>query len=413
MARYIPCFDMRMPAVRLFLICMLVALMTGCSARNDFGGSDWFPPAPAPQALTESQKAVVEQNKGEIARTVPASAQPMIDQKIAYYLGPGRKTIEVGSKRAEKYLGYAKEVFRSRHMPEELAYLAIVESGYRASACSTAGAKGAWQFMPVTGAAYGLEQDTWADERMNVYAATIAAANYLEKLYKDFGDWPTAIAAYNAGETKMRKACKESGERTFFGVLKKNDRLDEGIRLRKETKDYVPKFLAVVSIMNNLPQLGFNDINPDTQPKVTPICLAPGTDLKAMAGACQLSWSEFKEYNPHYNMAVSHKNRSTVAYVPKTAQQQAAAYAKNPVRVDKAKSARLERQNAVPASKTKNQGRAASKTKGSKGGDYCVQPKDNLYQISRKLNVSVADLKRWNNLPNETIHVGQRLIVQR
>ncbi len=413
MASYIPCFDMKMPWGRLFVICMLVALMTGCSARNDFGGSNWLAPAPRPQTLTDAQKAVVEQNKGEIARSVPASAQPMVDQKIAYYLGPGRKVIETGSKRAERYLSYAKEVFRSRHMPEELAYLAIVESGYRASACSNVGAKGAWQFMPDTGSAYGLEQDNWADERMNVYAATIAAANYLEKLYKGFGDWPTAIAAYNAGPTKMRNAIKESGERTFFAVLNKNDRLSEGNRLRKETKDYVPKFLAVVSIMNNLPQLGFKDISPETQPQVTPICLAPGTDLKAMAGACQLSWSEFKDYNPHYNKAVSHKNRSTVAYVPKTAQQQAAAYARNPVRVDRAKAARLERQDTAPAAKTKNQGRTAKKTKGSKGNDYYVQPRDNLYQISRRYNVSVAELKRWNNLSSENIHVGQRLIVQR
>ena len=402
---------MKMPMGRLFLICMLVALMTGCSARNDFGGSDWL--APKPQALTESQRSIIEQNKGQIARTVPASAQPMVEQQIAYYLGPGRKVIETGSKRAEKYLSYAKEVFRSRHMPEELAYLAIVESGYRASACSTVGAKGAWQFMPATGEMYGLEQDNWADERMNVYAATIAAANYLEKLHNDFGDWPTAIAAYNAGEGKIRRACKASGERTFFGIVEKNERLDEKTRLKKETKDYVPRFLAVVSIMNNLSQLGFRDISPDTQPQVAPICLAPGTDLKAMAGACQLSWSEFKEYNPHYNMAVSHKSRSTVAYVPKTAQQQAAAYAQNPVRVDRAKAARLERQNAATASKTKNQGRTARKTKGSKGNDYYVQPRDNLYQISRRYNVSVAELKRWNNLASENIHVGQRLIVQR
>lgn len=411
MARYITCFDMKMPWGRLFLICMLVALMTGCSARNDFGGSDWL--APRPQTLTESQRNIIEQNKGQIASSIPASAQPMVEQQIAYYLGPGRKVIEVGSKRAEKYLSYAKEVFRSRHMPEELAYLAIVESGYRASACSTVGAKGAWQFMPATGEMYGLEQDKWADERMNVYAATIAAANYLEKLHNDFGDWPTAIAAYNAGEGKIKRACKASGERTFFGIVEKNERLDEKTRLKKETKDYVPRFLAVVSIMNNLPQLGFKDISPETQPQVTPICLAPGTDLKTMAGVCQLSWAEFKEYNPHYNMSVSHKNRSTVAYVPKSAEHNAAEYARHPVKVDNAKAARLERENKAPAYKTKNQRQTAAKTKNGKASDYRVQPRDNLYQISRKHNVSVADLKRWNNLKNENIHVGQLLIVQR
>ena len=144
-----------------------------------------------------------------------------------------------------------------RWTPEDLAYLAIVESGYKPEAFSHAGAAGAWQFMPSTGKKYGLDQDKWTDERLDPYEATEAAASYLQKLYDDFGDWPTAIAAYNAGEGKMQRALEGSGSRNFFEVRERNETLPEKTRLREETKQYVPRFLAVTKIMRNLPQLGF------------------------------------------------------------------------------------------------------------------------------------------------------------
>lgn len=453
---------------RLFLACLMVAFMAGCAAQTGDGGAgSGFFGQPQQRSLTDYERNLVEQNKGEIALSVPASAKPLVEKKVAYYLGPGRKTIEKHSKQAEKYLGYAKEVFRSRNMPEDLAYLAIVESGYNVKACSQSGAKGAWQFMAPTGEQYGLEHDNWGDERMSVYAATIAAADYLEKLYAQFGDWPTAIAAYNAGERKVSNACKAAHERTFFGVVPKNDRLNEKVRLKKETIDYVPKFLAVTSIMKNLSAFGFDTIHPEAMPKVSEVALAPGTDLKAMAGVCHLSWAEFKDYNPHFFKDVSHKNRSTVAYVPEKARPFACQFAHHPVLADSAKLASAEKQplplsavegkvsgagkkytirrgdtlysvaqlnkttvphllaaNNLSSAKavyvgqtivipnTKTGYRTASKTKNGTTTAYCVQPRDNLYQISRRLNVSVDDLKRWNGLSSENLRVGQRLVVR-
>ena len=120
------------------------------------------------------------------------------------------------------------------------------------------------------------------DERLDPYRATEAAADYLQKLYGDFRDWPTAIAAYNAGEGKMRRAMEGTGTRNFYGVCQRNEMLDEKAQLRDETKQYVPRFIAITKIMRNLPQLGFEPIRPESAPLVLRFTARPGTDLMGL-----------------------------------------------------------------------------------------------------------------------------------
>ncbi len=447
------------------MVCMLAALLAGCAGRQ----SDTMdmPGFTAGGTLTDSERAILAQNRGRIARSVPASAEPLIEAQASFFLHRGRKTIEVTSRRAEPYLAYARGVFRSRGMPEELAYLAIVESGYNSRAVSRSGAAGAWQFMRFTGLKFGLSQDRHLDERRDIYRATEAAADYLMKLYSDFGDWPTAIAAYNAGEGKMARACKAAGERTFFGVVRRNDRLDEKTRLRDETLQYVPRFLAVTAIMENLEPLGFAPVRPEQNAaQVVKVNLRPNTDLCAMADACSMSWKEFQNENPHFLGKVSHPSRSTSAYVPSRAAARAVAYASNPVRASRAAVAqsgkstprtrtatasggkgsytlragdtlssvarahntsvasllaanRLTDPNAVRVGQvlTIPGGKSAKGAPAGRGKTrtvaYSVQPQDNLWKISRKLKVSVDDLKSWNSLKSEQVHVGQTLVVLR
>ena len=452
---------------RVLLLCVLATVLcAGCSSKQaglDASGGLSLDVKGAP--LTSSEREALAQNKGRIARQVPSYADNVVEQQEKYYLRGGRKTMEVTSKRAEPYLAYAKSVFRSYNMPEELAYLAMVESGYNPRARSRAGAAGAWQFMPYTGMKFGLAPDKWQDERLDIYHATHAAAQYLKKLHDDFGDWPTAIAAYNAGEGKMTRACKAAGERTFFGVMRKNGELDEDTRLKPETLQYVPRFLAVTSIMENLPQLGFDPIYPEGADQVARVRLSPRTNLKAMASACGMSWGEFKTYNPHFKKNVSHASQRTNAYVPQSRSAMAMAYVRNPVQVsgtmlasaassDKPRvAARVQGRSgtytlrpgdtltrvarryntsvqailaannlrdahtihagqtlSIPG-RTTTVAQAGSSRRGM--NTYQVQPRDNLWQISRKLNVSVDDLKRWNNLRGQDIHVGQRLVVMR
>lgn len=315
----------------LLLLCAVLAtlLLSACSSRQGGGQSDMpallIPENEDSEPLTSTEVAALK-STGQIDRNVPASAMPAVTAQYKHFLHKGRRTMEIFSQRSGNYLGYARRVFRSRGMPEELAYLAIVESGYRADAKSRAGAAGAWQFMPYTGMKYGLTQDWWMDERLDPYKATEAAADYLQKLYGDFRDWPTAIAAYNAGEGKMRRAKEGTGARNFYEVCERNARLDDKAQLRPETMQYVPRFVAISKIMRNLGPLGFAPVNHDAMPQVERLTARPGTDLMALSKASGMSWSDFQSYNMHHLQPISSTERSTFVYVPRVRSAQAQAF---------------------------------------------------------------------------------------
>ena len=466
----------RAARLALLWVCMgIMALLSGCATYSTSApdcSQSYSAACRIPQSakndtnpLSSAEQTALNSQKGVVAKQVPASAKPAVTEQYKYFLRNGRKTMQVFSKRSEKYLAYAKNVFRSKGLPEELAYLAIVESGYNPVAKSGAGAAGAWQFMKYTGMKYGLNQDDWQDERLDVYKATVAAADYLDKLHREFGDWPTAIAAYNAGEGKMERACAAAGENTFFGVCAKNDKLDAKTRLKAETTQYVPRFLAVSCIMDNLDSLGFEAIHPEKAPQMTAVKVKPATDLKAMASACSMNWNEFYRNNPHHVRTVSSPNAQTLVYVPEDSRSLAMAFARNPVTASADQLAQASR-HAAPAPANR-QGKArctgtyciapgetlyqVAKKHGTtvdalmqannisnpnalRAGDrikvatqasagasagksgrrsYTVRPNDNLWQISKRMNVSVDDLKRWNKIDERSLHVGQTLVVSR
>lgn len=401
---------------------------------------------------------------GQIDRHVPDHAMPAVAAQYKYFLRQGRNTMCTFSRRSEQYLAYARKVFRERGMPEDLAYLAIVESGYRPAAVSRAGAAGAWQFMPGTGERYGLKQDFWQDERLDPYKATEAAASYLQKLYNDFGDWPTAIAAYNAGEGKISRAKQGTGGKDFFEVNARNHMLDGKAQLREETRQYVPRFMAVTKIMRNLPQLGFDGINPDKAEPVARLTAKPGTDLKAAAKAAGMSWSDFASYNQHHKRNITCTDQHTYVYVPARVEKLAANYlcsaqAANyagwkgvtvgragdtlesiskrtnaPLAMLQAANGSLERLTAgqtilAPANYTPPKAVRAKKAKeikgkqlksvstaladaGKKAGRHVLKSNETLYSVSRKYNVSVQTLMAHNGISDAgRVRAGHALTI--
>lgn len=359
------------PGLLLLALSVLCLALTGCGARKSASPEVSMPGVIVPETggdpLTHTEVAALK-STGHIDRDVPDHAMEDVALQYKYFLRKGRQTMCSFSKRSEQYLDYARQVFRSRGMPEELANLAIVESGYRPDARSPAGAAGAWQFMPGTGTLYGLQQDWWTDERLDPYKATEAAADYLQKLHNDFGDWPTAIAAYNAGEGKMSRAKLGTGGRNFFEVKALNHTLDEKTQLREETKQYVPRFMAVTKIMRNLPQLGFEPIQPEKAPGVVRLTARPGTDLTAFSRACNLSWPEFVSYNRHHKRRITCTDRCTFVYVPARSQKLAEQYLCT----------------AQPASYA------------GWGPVTVASPADSWEKLSRRANVPVARLKAVN-----------------
>ena len=306
-------------------------LLGGCGTRQA-GVEALAPPSDVPSyatgddgiPLTPAEMNAL-QSTGQLDKKLSPAAMEMVGGQFKFFLHKGRTTMERFSQRSEAYLSHARKVFRERGMPEELAYLAMVESGYNAKAVSPAGAAGAWQFMPYTGMKYGLNQDWWMDERLDPYKAAEAAADYLNKLYGDFRDWHLAIAAYNAGEGKISRALEGTRAKTFFELVEKNHMLDAKAQLRDETKNYVPRFLAFCKIMRNLDSLGFAAVDMNKPLAVSRVQARPGTDLQALAAAVNMSWGEFSVQNAAHKRHVTHADRSTYVYVPNNARSAALA----------------------------------------------------------------------------------------
>lgn len=184
-----------------------------------------------------------------------------------------------------------KGIIVSKGLPEELALLPLIESGFSTSAKSKMKAVGPWQFIESTGRLYGLKINWWVDERRDPIKSTIAAAEYLERLYKMFGSWNLALAAYNAGEGKILRALKRTKGEDFWD-------LHTTKYIKGETKEYVPKFIAAKLIADSPEKYGFSDIEYQELLSYEEISVPGGVSLQAIANASGLSVDEIKELNP-------------------------------------------------------------------------------------------------------------------
>jgi hypothetical protein len=169
---------------------------------------------------------------------------------VDYFTGRGRKHFARYLERSELFIPYIQPILRQHGMPEDLVYLAMIESGFNNHARSFAKAVGPWQFMAPTGKRYGLMVNWWVDERRDTRKSTIAAIEYLKDLYGFFQSWELAAAAYNAGEAKIARAIRRFGSKDFWVLARHRF-------LRPETRDYVPKIIAAAIVAKNRTQFGF------------------------------------------------------------------------------------------------------------------------------------------------------------
>jgi membrane-bound lytic murein transglycosylase D len=214
-----------------------------------------------------------------------------IEKFIRYFQNGGRKRFEVYLARSGKYVGMMQKILVRYGLPEDLVYVALIESGFSPKAYSVAKAAGPWQFISATGRRYGLRIDWWADERRDAEKSTHAAASYLRDLYGMFESWPLATAAYNAGEGKIQRAVTRY----------KSDDFSELIRhgyLKQETKDYVPKMLAALTIAKDPDKYGFGDVAYETPLDLRSVSVPGGTDLAAAARLLEVPVETIRDWNP-------------------------------------------------------------------------------------------------------------------
>ena len=193
--------------------------------------------------------------------------------------------------RSAQYIEIMKEILRGKNLPEELVFLPIVESGFNPNAYSRARAVGPWQFIASTGKRYGLVIDWWRDERKDPVKSTVAAAEYLRDLYKMFGSWNLALAAYNAGEGKISKALRKSDSVDYWSLLNTK-------QIRNETKQYVPRYIAATMIANTPEEYGFDNLDYREPLQYDEVTVSSPLDIEVIARCAECTVKEIKEANP-------------------------------------------------------------------------------------------------------------------
>lgn len=222
---------------------------------------------------------------------IPVTYNDQVKKWMSYFLNRGRGFFERYTERAGRYAPILGAILEEHGLPRDLIFLAMAESGFNTSAKSWASAVGPWQFMPYTGRMYGLEQDWYKDERRDPIKATVAAARYLTKLYGDFGSWEVAAAAYNAGEGKLSRAIMKYKTEDFWDISK-------GRYLKDETKNYVPKIMALAIIGKNLKSFGFDDVEFHEPLDFDEVTVKGATDLVKLSEVLGVEFEEIQRLNP-------------------------------------------------------------------------------------------------------------------
>ena len=247
------------------------------------------------RALTSAQNEMDDQTSDmdHQAYHVPVVLNDSVETYINYFSTLRRDVFQTWLDRSAAYLATMKNIFRDANLPEELVYVAMIESGFNPLAVSHAKAVGPWQLMPSTARHYGLKSDRWIDERRDYLKSTLAAARHFRELHDSLGSWPLVLAAYNAGMNKVRKAMRLTGSVDFWD-------LKESPFLLSETKSYVPKFMAVALIARDPASYGFRV--PVATPLQFDVVRIRGVmDLRAVADATDSTYETIKRLNPEIN----------------------------------------------------------------------------------------------------------------
>ncbi|MCB0421575.1 MAG: LysM peptidoglycan-binding domain-containing protein [Bdellovibrionales bacterium] len=370
----------RIPSISLALIC---SFTIGCShlTRKDQS---------AENLQSENSTQTVGLAESETYKPLPQYGAVKLDvnkkvlQWINYFQTRGRRHMERYLGRSTKYLPLMKEVLRKHGMPEEISSLVFVESGFNAKAHSHAAAVGYWQFIGATGRRYGLHIDNYEDDRMDPWHSTEAAARYLAALYNMFDDWYLALAAYNTGEGRVKRAIRMHRTDDFWELAQKRR------PFARETKNYVPKFIAVSLIAKNPERYGFTDIEYEAPLAFEKVLVNQSISMDKLAQEMGLKYEDIKSLNPRY--------RSD--FIPVGTLRNV--YVRVPVGYGT-----LAEEKLVLA-----QTNAPLRKLNPTYQIYRVRRGDSLSRIAYKFRTRISTLRRLNNLKRRSfLRVGQRLKV--
>lgn len=344
--------------------------------------------------------AEVEQRIREMDTEMPFELNDRIFSFIQYFTVRNRDYTKMVLARKDHFFGMFDETLRKHEMPEEIKYLSIIESGLDPQIRSRVGAMGLWQFMPATGRMYGMNVNPEVDDRMDPEMSTDAAAKYLKSLYRMFGDWEVAMAAYNCGPGNVRKAIRRSGgKKTFWEIYN---------YLPRETRSYVPQVQAMLYILNHLDEHNFHPEDPTYSLAYEKIRFDQAMSLDKLAELTNLCVSDLEQLNPSVkNRRIPEANRSMAVRIPKSKMpfiKENLAWISDslgnaPLSLLASDKVQLQPVESLAQEIQRN------------GITYRVRPGDVLGRIAGNHGVSVAQLKAWNGLSSNLIQVGQKLTI--
>ena len=402
----------------------------------------YVPPQLKPPSEDVAQlDEVIEDSSDVKPYHIPMILNDSVENHLEYFKTRGRDIFQLWLDRSARYIPVMKEIFREKNLPEDLVYVAMIESGFNPYAVSWARAVGPWQFMPATGKLYGLKIDWWIDERKDPIKSTTAAAEHLKDLHNLFGSWPLALASYNAGAGKVQRAVLRTRSEDFWD-------LKASRYIRKETKNYVPKYMAATIIAKNPEAYGFSvtNVNPF---KYDEIVLEESTDLRLIARCADCTYEEIKELNPEIRRWVTppHYSKYTLRIPPgkkeaflsnfaaippeqkikwdrhevkqgETLSSLAKQYGTSPEAIRDINGIKKNRVTPgkhllipVDTNAKNNDVSLLTPSQGTKQQQilYRVRRGETLVKIAKMHNVSVADIREWNKGIGKSVRAGQKI----